>query len=260
MNEIIPFQYEAATVRTLSIDGEPWFVAKDVCGVLGLTAVDVAIRKIPDTQKDAYPIRTPGGTQRLSIISEAGLYRLIMRSDKDEAEPFIAWVTEEVLPTIRKTGGVYMTLEKAEEMLYNPDLIIGMANQIKQLAAERDEAIRTKAHISDKKTATAVGRLGGVTRQRDAALRKLKKEQEASAVLKLKDKLRKGYVSFTTKRDGRCAECAGYIYRGSTIYREPPHAPGGEWGEDTIHAKCFESYLEGEARDQLGLSIKNDDF
>ena len=61
--------------------------------------------KIPDNQKGVAPIKTLGGTQQMSIIYEACLYRLLMRSDKSEAEPFIARVTEEVLPTIRKTGG-----------------------------------------------------------------------------------------------------------------------------------------------------------
>jgi prophage antirepressor-like protein len=140
-------------------------VAKDVCDVLGIAATDVALRKIPGSQKGQYPIRTLGGTQQLSIISEAGLYRLVMRSDKPEAEPFISWVTEEVLPTIRKTGGVYLSDQKAEELLADPDLIIGLAMQVKQIKLERDEAIRTKAWISDSKTASAMGTASGAVRR-----------------------------------------------------------------------------------------------
>ena len=125
-------------VRTCMIEGEPWFVAKDVCDVLGLASVAGFIRKVPDAQKGLYRMQTPGGNQQLSIVSEAGLYRLVMRSDKPEAEPFIAWVTEEVIPTIRKTGGAYMTVSKAEELLANPDFIIGLAKQVIQLKATRE--------------------------------------------------------------------------------------------------------------------------
>ncbi len=155
-------------VRTTVIEGEPWFVAKDVCDVLGLAHVARSLSKIPDSQKGVQRLNTLGGTQHMSVISESGLYRLVMRSDRPEAEPFIAWVTEEVLPTIRKTGGVYLSPQKTEELLADPDLIIGLAQQVKKLKSERDnavalrdEAVRTKAHISDKKTATAMGKLGG---------------------------------------------------------------------------------------------------
>lgn len=70
-----------------------------------------------------------------------------MRSDKPEAEPFIEWVTEEVLPTIRKTGGVYLSVQKQEELLANPDLIISMAQQVKQLKQERDKAVATLGSV-----------------------------------------------------------------------------------------------------------------
>lgn len=104
MNDLTIFNYGAAQVRTVIINEEPWFVAADVCKILGIKRTAVAMDRIPDSQKDVCLADTPGGTQRMSIVSEAGLYRLIMRSDSPDAEPFIAWVTEEVLPQIRKTG------------------------------------------------------------------------------------------------------------------------------------------------------------
>jgi prophage antirepressor-like protein len=99
------FQYhDSRTIRTMLIDGEVWFVARDVCDVLGYRMSSDATRVLKDRQKGTHLVRTPGGDQRVSIISESGLYKLIMRSNKPEAEAFQDWVTEVVLPSIRKTG------------------------------------------------------------------------------------------------------------------------------------------------------------
>lgn len=95
--------------------------------MLGISNSSQATRNIPEAQKALHFFHTPGGRQQLAIISEPGLYRLSVRSNKPEAEPFISWITGEVLPTIRKTGGVYLSPEKAEELICNPDLIIGLA-------------------------------------------------------------------------------------------------------------------------------------
>lgn len=147
-----------AQIRTVVIGGDPWFVAKDVCDALGYKSTNRShiLSMIPDGWKGSRKIATPGGMQSLSIVSEQGLYFFIGRSDKPSAIEFQKWIAGEVLPTIRKTGGAYLTVAKAEELLANPDLIIGLAQQVKQLQAERDLAIRTKQYISDKKTATAM--------------------------------------------------------------------------------------------------------
>ena len=140
-NAITQFEYgpTGTQMRTVEIDGEPWFVAKDVCEVLGIVHAGSSLKKVPDSQKGVHQIHTPGGTQQLSIVSESGLYRLIMRSDRPEAEPFIAWVTEEVLPMIRKTNGAYLSKQKTEELLADPDLIISLAQQVKQIRQEQEE-------------------------------------------------------------------------------------------------------------------------
>ena len=104
MNDLMKFEFEGKGVRTVLKDGEPWFVAKDVCEILDLTQTAGVLRRIPEKQKGVQQMHTLGGIQNLSIISEAGLYRLVLRSDKPQAEPFIDWVTAEVLPQIRKTG------------------------------------------------------------------------------------------------------------------------------------------------------------
>jgi len=152
---MIPFAYDRQEVRTILKVGEPWFVAKDVCRILGLENVAKALLRIPKCHRGVNPIHTRGGVQQMSIVSEPGLYRLTLRSNKPQAEPFMEWVTAEVLPAIRKTGGAYLTAQKAEELLANPDLIIVLAQQVKQLKAESKakqqviEDLSPKAHFAD---------------------------------------------------------------------------------------------------------------
>lgn len=96
------FQYQLHNVRIIQRDGQPWFVRADVKRVLGMDN-----RKDPnllESERGVTEIHTPGGPQHMVIISESGLYKLIMRSNKPEAEPFQTWVTSEVLPSIRTTG------------------------------------------------------------------------------------------------------------------------------------------------------------
>ena len=105
MNEMQTFVYSGAEVRTVQKDGVPWFVLKDVCGVLGISKYrDVAERLDPD-ERGPVRVDTLGGSQEMTCISESGLYNVILRSDKPEAKPFRKWVTAEVLPAIRRSGG-----------------------------------------------------------------------------------------------------------------------------------------------------------
>lgn len=101
---VTSFDFHSHAVRVVMRDGEPWFVAADVANVLGYRNAPDAARSLPDHQKGTQIVRTPGGDQSMTIISEPGLYRLVLRSRKPEAEAFTDWVTGEVLPSIRKTG------------------------------------------------------------------------------------------------------------------------------------------------------------
>ncbi|MHB1631051.1 MAG: BRO-N domain-containing protein [Acidithiobacillus sp.] len=115
MSDIIPFQYEGKAVRVLrGEDGEPWWVAVDVCKVLGIVNARDALTKLDDDEKKTVGItdglieqglsdNVPGTS--LNLVNEPGLYRLILTSRKPEAKAFKRWVTHEVLPQIRKTGG-----------------------------------------------------------------------------------------------------------------------------------------------------------
>jgi prophage antirepressor-like protein len=109
-SNIIPFAFEDNLVRIVMRDGEPWFVATDVCRVLGLSYVTKTLERLDDDEKGLNTIQTPGGEQQANIVSESGLYALIFTSRKAEARAFRKWVTAEVLPAIRKTGG-YDALE-----------------------------------------------------------------------------------------------------------------------------------------------------
>ncbi|MGE6964059.1 BRO-N domain-containing protein [Bacillus thuringiensis] len=107
MNELQVFNNdELGQVRTVLQGGEPWFVAKDVCDVLSIKNSPDALGKLDSDEKDDVGLTdTIGRKQKTSVINESALYSLIMSSRKPQAKAFKKWVTAEVLPTIRKTGG-----------------------------------------------------------------------------------------------------------------------------------------------------------
>ena len=118
------FEYNGMQVRTTVINTKIWFVAKDLCTILEIKwQGNTALNGISAKNKGYGKFQTPGGMQDLLIVSEPGMYRLVMRSTKPEAEKFQDWVTEDVLPSIRKHG-MYMTPETAEDILNNPDKLI----------------------------------------------------------------------------------------------------------------------------------------
>lgn len=102
----MPFDYSGQTVRTIVIDGEPWFVLADLCAVLGLArrASAVAERLDPDGVRQTDIIDSMGRTQTATIVNEPAMYEVVIRSDKPEAVTFRRWLTGTVLPTLRKTG------------------------------------------------------------------------------------------------------------------------------------------------------------
>lgn len=104
--DLIAFKFEKHPVRVVTDDdGNPWWVAKDVCDILNHSNHRMAIEGLDDDEKGITKAYTPGGIQEMITISESGLYTLIIRSNKPEAKPFRKWITSEVLPQIRRTGG-----------------------------------------------------------------------------------------------------------------------------------------------------------
>lgn len=104
MTALDVFQYAGQQVRTVIVDGDPWFVAGDVARVLGYSATAAMTRSLDDDEKGVQGLHTPGGVQSFTVINEPGLYSAIMRSTLPDAKAFKRWVTHEVLPQIRKTG------------------------------------------------------------------------------------------------------------------------------------------------------------
>src|SRR5690625_4157142 len=105
MGKLQIFNFEEVKVRTLNIDEEPYFVGKDVAEVLGYKRPADAIQSHVDPEDQGVgELQTPGGTQKMIIINESGLYALIFGSRLDKAKRFKRWVTSEVLPQIRRTG------------------------------------------------------------------------------------------------------------------------------------------------------------
>jgi len=112
------FIFDGKQIRTFGTFDNPWFLAKDICDVLDIKKIDSSIRNIPEKWKGTQTLSTLGGTQNLSVINEAGVYKLIMRSNKPNAEKFQEFVCEEVLPSLRKTGS-YALENKYQFILEN---------------------------------------------------------------------------------------------------------------------------------------------
>ena len=129
MNELKIFENpDFGKVRTMEIDGEPYFVGKDVAEILGYSNPQKAIREhVDDDDKGVNEMVTPGGAQQLVCINESGLYSLILSSKLPKAKEFKRWVTSEVLPSIRKHG-LYAT----EELISNPDIAIAAFQALKE--------------------------------------------------------------------------------------------------------------------------------
>lgn len=166
---------EFGQVRVVDVNGEPWFVARDVCECLELTNTSQTLSYLDDDEKGITTNDTPGGQQEMSIVSEAGLYSLILRSRKPEAKAFKRWITHEVLPSIRKTGqyGGY-ALPRVPKSFPDALRMIADIEEEKQLALEqRDYYKRTKAEIGSRREATSMATASAAIRQRDALADKL---------------------------------------------------------------------------------------
>ncbi|EJC3745490.1 phage antirepressor [Enterococcus faecium] len=132
MNTPQIFNFEQNEVRTILVNDEPYFVGKDIAEVLGYTNTAKAIRDhVDEEDKLGERIVLSGQIREVIIINESGLYSLILKSKLSNAKKFKRWVTSEVLPSIRKHGG-YLTPEKVEEALLNPDTIIQLATKLKE--------------------------------------------------------------------------------------------------------------------------------
>jgi prophage antirepressor-like protein len=106
VSSIIPFTFPETgqPVRTVTLDGEPWFVGRDATAILGYRTTNDGTRWLDEDEKGTHWVRTPGGDQEMVIVSEPGLYSLALRSKLPQAKSFRRWITHEVIPSIRRTG------------------------------------------------------------------------------------------------------------------------------------------------------------
>ena len=176
-NAIQIFQHEDfGKVRTLFKDGELYFVGKDVANILGYADENKAIAMHVDDEDKKLNDKTSSsfGQRGTHLINESGLYSLILSSKLPTAKAFKRWVTDEVLPAIRKHGG-YLTPTKVEEILTDPDTIISLATQLKEERVKREAAEKVieeqkpKALFADavsaSKTSILIGALAKIIKQ-----------------------------------------------------------------------------------------------
>ena len=167
-NELQVFENnQFGQVRAIMKDGEPWFVAADVCRALEIANNRDALTRLEQDEKGVALTDTPGGAQEVTIVNEPGLYALVLGSRKPEAKAFKRWVTHEVIPSIRKTGA-YMTPETIEKVLMNPDTIISLATQLKELQTkvEKDKPkVLFADAVAASHTSILIGDLAKLIRQ-----------------------------------------------------------------------------------------------
>lgn len=138
-NKLMVFENEAfGKVRTLNLNGEPWFVAVDVCSVLDLSNPTIAVSRLDEDERAKFNLGRQGDA---TIVNEPGLYTLVLGSRKPEAKAFKRWITHEVLPNIRKHG-VYITDEKLKLFAEHPELLDAL---MKSLYAAHAENLRHRA-------------------------------------------------------------------------------------------------------------------
>lgn len=166
---------EFGAIRTIEKDGEPWFVGKDVAAALGYKEPTKAAReKVDDDDKGVSKIDTPSGIQEMTIINESGLYSLVLSSKLPTAKKFKRWVTNEVIPSIRKHGA-YMTPETLEKVLLSPDTMMQLAQNLKdeqekrkaleaQIESQKPAVLFTGA-VETSKTSILIGELAKMLKQ-----------------------------------------------------------------------------------------------
>lgn len=153
MKEMKIFENEEfGAIRTVEIDGDVWFVAKDISDKLGYAETSNMMKRID--REDFISSKLEGMNMRSILINESGLYSAILGSKLESAKRFKRWVTSEVLPTIRKHGA-YMTDITIEKMVENPDLLIELATKLKQ---EKEERKRLEKQVEEERPHAILGR------------------------------------------------------------------------------------------------------
>jgi prophage antirepressor-like protein len=208
-SNLVPFEFEGSTLRTINQFGDPWFVAADVCRVLDHSDTSKAVSRLDDDERGTKIVRTPSCDQTMLVVNESGLYSLVMTSRKPAAKRFKKWVTSEVLPSIRKTGGYGAPIFD----LSNPDhllpLLAQYAEDKRRLTAENaaqaaELAIATRLAEGFMELMNADGDYKGAEVAKALGM----------SNRKLYDRLRRGAL----------------MWKNSTL----PTVEGGKWGITTV--------------------------
>lgn len=149
-SEIIPFDFETNAVRSVMIDGKPWWVAVDACRVLEINNASKAVGRLDGDQKGVTQGYTLGGVQTLNIVSQSGLLTLILRSDKPVAKRFFRWVTDVVLPALLRDGYYGIPPRDQQELEAKRAFYAALPEPHREKADARAEALRQiEALITD---------------------------------------------------------------------------------------------------------------
>jgi anti-repressor protein len=141
MSALEVFQYADREVRTLSVDGELWFVLADICGVLEIANVGNVAARLDEADIRQADISSGGQRRSVTVVSESGMYEVVIRSDKPEARRFRWWVTHEVVPSIRRTGSY--AVETPEQLMARAVV------QAQEIIARKDEQIAVLAPMAE---------------------------------------------------------------------------------------------------------------
>lgn len=175
-HEVTTYNFNGENVRTFVIDGEPWFVLRDICDILELTTPSRVAERLPSKGVSKTHTLTSGGSQQVTIINEPNMYRVVLRSNSPAANPFEAWVTEQVLPSIRKTGSYNTTpalpqnyVEALEALLASEKEKLALAAKVQEQALKvegYDQFLSADGDYSVGDTAKMLARAGIDTGQR----------------------------------------------------------------------------------------------
>jgi len=219
VTDLETFQFPATgqAVRTFVKNGEPWFLGRDACDVLGVTNHRTSLALLDEDERGVHSVESPSGLQEMVVVNEPGLYSLILRSRKPQAKAFKRWITHDVLPAIRKTGRYEVASQFQIPQNYAEAL---------QLAADQARQIETQA----KQLAIAAPKAeyvdGFVNAREDASVLRLFAGQVGTTEPKLRDYLRNRKVIHRRTVDNRWSSSRG---RMEPVYQWLPYADYRKW-------------------------------
>ena len=241
---------EFGQVRTTLVDNEPWFVAADVCKALEIGNPRQAVSRLDDDEKLNTVINSDGirGNPNMTIVSEPGLYSLILRSRKPEAKVFKRWITHEVIPSIRKHGA-YVSDSVLDQLDEHPELIADLIQQLRDENAEakRNRELLEQARAENAKLAPKAGYYDNFVNVDDlTCLRYTAKELGVPQNKFIGYLLEKGYAFRDRHRDGRVFAKANK--RNDPLFMTRDfYLPGGEKSEYTLVTPAGKAYFKKRA-------------